>query len=56
MQNEKHRYRTLKMLRKLTNEEIEKIMVGPGYGEKYGKTCKMRNTLQDLENGGCGLW
>ena len=28
-QNEKHNYRNLNMLRKLTNEENEKVMVGP---------------------------
>jgi hypothetical protein len=42
-------YRNLNMLRKLTNEENEKIMIGPGIWLETWKNLKMRNTH-------CRIW
>ena len=45
-------HRTLNMLRKLTNEENEKITVEPGiWRETWKKVQNEKHTLQDLENG-----
>ena len=45
-------YRTGNMLRKLTNEENKKIMVGPGIWRETFKNVKNeKHTLQDLQNG-----
>ena len=45
-------YRTRNMSRKLTNEENEKIMVGPGiWRETWKNVQNEKHALQDLENG-----
>ena len=44
--------RNLNMSRKLTNEENEKIMVGPGIWQETWKNMQNeKHTLQELENG-----
>ena len=44
--------RTLNMSRKLTNEENEKVMVGPGiWREKWNNVHNEKHTLQNIEKG-----
>ena len=45
-------YRNLNMLRKLTNEENEKIMVGSGIRRKIWKNLQNRET----HTVGCEIW